>query len=84
MGMRNKTSDDSSSGPNLGTAMILLKTVADTTWRLFVPTVGLTALGVTIDNVFDTKPWLSVVCVVVGAALSFMLVLQQLKKVKST
>lgn len=55
--------------PAKSAAILLLGDIANTTWRMFVPTVGLLLLGVYIDDQFDTKP----LALLIGAALGFIL-----------
>lgn len=62
---------------------VMLATIGDTTWRMFVPSVGLTLLGVWADGHFETKPWLMIVGIVLGATGAFLLVKKQLAGVKS-
>ncbi len=57
-------------------------TIADTTWRMFVPSVGFTLLGVWADSQMYTKPWLMVAGIVVGAASAYLLVSRQIGKLK--
>lgn len=66
---------------NRSTVLLLLGTVADTTLRLFVPTIGGTALGLFIDNQFPTKPWATIIGVIVGTTIAISLVYIQLKNV---
>lgn len=61
--------------------ILLLGTIGDTTWRMFVPTIGLTVAGVYADKSFGTKPWLSAIGVVLGAVIAGLLVKRQLQKV---
>lgn len=61
-------------------AILLLRTAGDTTWRMFVPTIGLTVLGVAADNYFGSKPWGTTVGIIVGSALATFLIRAQLKK----
>jgi len=56
----------------------IMGTLADTTWRMFVPTIGLTTLGFTIDKTYGTKPWLMIIGIVLGAVIAGMLVKRQL------
>lgn len=65
--------------PNKQSAVFVFGTIGDTTWRLFVPSVGGTLLGVWADNSYGSKPWLTLTGVVVGSALAILLVRQQLK-----
>lgn len=83
MGTREQPANDSAKVPNRSTALLLFSTLVDTTWRLFVPPIGLTVLGVIGDNHWSTKPWLTVIGVIAGTVLAFVLTFQQLKKVKS-
>lgn len=62
--------------------VLLLGTIADTTWRMFVPLIGLTILGVMGDNSFHTKPWCTTLGIVLGAIIATLLVLRQLRNTK--
>lgn len=57
-----------------------LATIADTTWRLFIPSIGLLLLGVYLDYSLETKPWLMITGLAIGVALSVMLVVLQLRR----
>ena len=61
----------------------ILATIGDTTWRMFVPSVGFTLLGVWADVQLDTKPWLMVVGIVVGCTGAALLVKKQISGIKS-
>lgn len=74
------TGDDHHEPPKTSTVILML-TIADTTWRLFIPSVGLTILGLVLDKQFGTKPWLMIAGIVVGAAIAYLLVRMQIKKV---
>lgn len=63
------------------TASSAMRLIFETTFRLAVPAIGGTILGVWADNAFDTKPWLTVVGVTLGAAAAVWLVAKQIKKV---
>jgi len=56
-------------------------TAADTTWRMFVPTLGGTAIGLWLDNQFNTDPWCGIGGLAVGIAVTAFLIRQQYKKV---
>lgn len=73
---------DAQTPPNK-TASLLLGDIADTTWRMFVPTIGLTVLGLIADKSLHTTPWMMVIGIVVGAAIAIGLVRRQLQKVNS-
>ena len=61
---------------------VILATIGDTTWRMFVPSVGFTLLGVWADREFGTKPWLMIVGIVVGFLGAFLLVKKQISGLK--
>ena len=64
------------------TARVLLGTIGDTTWRMFVPSVGFTLLGVWLDSLWDTKPWAMTVGIVVGVLGAYLLVAKQIKTIR--
>jgi len=62
---------------------VILATIGDTTWRMFVPAVGLTLLGVWADGQFQTKPWLMIIGIVLGFLGAFFLVKKQISGLKT-
>lgn len=70
--------------PSRPTVVLMLATIADTTWRMFIPTVGLAYLGWLADKQWGTKPWLLAVGVVIGAIISAALVRRQLQFTKKS
>lgn len=60
----------------------LAKDVADLTWRMFVPSIAGTVLGVLGDRAFGTKPWLTLTGVIFGFAVVVFLVWQQIRNTK--
>ncbi len=81
-----KSSPQSDERPALSTrreALALAYAIGDTTWRMFIPTIGLTIVGLVIDNHYPTKPWATVAGVVVGAALATWLVRRQLAALRN-
>lgn len=64
-------------------AALLFLTVADTTWRLFLPTIGGTILGIWLDHKYELTPLLTILGVTLGTALAFVLVYMQIRKVKN-
>lgn len=65
-------------------AILLLLTIADATWRAFVPTIGGTILGVTLDNIFRTAPLLTTILIIAGFATSGLLITLQIRAVRRT
>lgn len=62
---------------------VLLGTIADTTWRMFVPSVGFTLLGVWLDGQLNAKPWLMFTGIVLGASGAWLLVRKQMADIRS-
>ncbi len=70
--------------PDRSTVILLLSTMVDTTWRMFVPVLGLLFIGLLLDKQLHTTPWIMSAGLVFGTVLAFALVRQQLKKVKKS
>lgn len=68
------------SSHDTSTVILLLGIAGDTTWRMFVPVIGLTALGIWGDRSFETKPWLTIIGLAIGTTIASLLVRKQLKK----
>jgi hypothetical protein len=64
------------------TVILLLLTMGDTTWRMFVPIIGLLILGLLADQWLHTKPWIMIVGLIAGIGLAGVLVKRQFNKVK--
>ncbi len=73
--------DDKPTPPKRSAVVLLLGDLGDTTWRMFVPTIGLLLAGVYIDDHMGTKPWGLVAGVIVGACIAGYLIKKQLQKV---
>lgn len=67
--------------PKQSTVLLLLGTIADTTWRMFIPIVGLLLVGLWIDKRFNTLPWALIGLTLVGVLIASALVRNQLKNV---
>jgi Putative F0F1-ATPase subunit Ca2+/Mg2+ transporter len=75
--------DTPAPAPSPRIVIMLFATVADTTWRLFFPTIGGVVLGIWLDHKYETTPLLTILGVTLGTALSFMLIYMQIRKVKN-
>lgn len=64
--------------------IVLTLTVLDTTWRAFVPTVGGTILGVTLDNVTGHAPLFTTISIVLGFAVAILLIALQIRRVRQS
>ncbi len=67
--------------PKNSTVLLLLGTIADTTWRMFIPVIGLLLLGVWIDKRYDTLPWATLLLTLIGIAIAAQLIRRQLTNV---
>ena len=76
------STDDVPEPPDESTVILLLKDTGDTTWRMFVPSIGMTLLGVWLDTVFTTMPWLMIIGIIVGFAFAILLVKKQMDTIK--
>jgi hypothetical protein len=75
--------DDKTVPPDSSTVILLVLTLADTTWRLFVPSVGLTVIGLLLDKQLQTTPWIMTAGIIIGVIVAILLVRAQIKKVET-
>lgn len=61
----------------------MARTMIGTTWRMFVPSVGLMIAGLVLDQSVGTTPWLLLSGFVAGLAISAVLVARQIRQLKS-
>jgi hypothetical protein len=59
---------------------VLILTIADTTWRMFVPTIGGLLLGRMLDEQWSFGPLGMIIGIVIGTAVSALLIKRQLQK----
>ena len=76
-------SDKKPTPPDKSTVVLLLGTIGDTTWRMFVPTIGLTVLGLLADKQLHTTPWVMSAGIILGIILAYILVQRQIKEVQN-
>lgn len=67
---------------NSGAMMILARTMIGTMWRMFLPTIGLTLLGLWLDNVSGIKMRWLLAGIISGAIISVILIALQIAKIK--
>ena len=67
---------------NSGAMMILARTMIGTMWRMFLPTIGLTLLGLWLDNVIGMNMRWLLAGIISGAIVSVILVALQIAKIK--
>lgn len=78
-GVSPRNSDGRKTPPEPRSTVVFM-TIADTTWRMFVPSIGCTFLGIWGDSELGTSPWLLFTGVVVGFVLAGLAVRSQYKK----
>ncbi|HKU18081.1 MAG TPA: AtpZ/AtpI family protein [Candidatus Saccharimonadales bacterium] len=76
-----KTTDSASGDPHLGVGSVALAFL-DTTWRIATPVVLCTLLGIYADLHLGTKPWLTLLAVIVGFICGALLVKKQIQAVQ--
>ncbi len=65
------------------TAGVIGLTFLDTTWRIVVPVLLFTILGIVADRTLGTKPWLTIIVAVpLGFVFAALLVKRQLEAVE--
>lgn len=74
------TSDDRQAGLS---GLMFFAVIADTTWRMFVPSIGLTLLGVWLDSEWRMKPWFMISGIVVGTIAAIALVRRQINSINT-
>ena len=62
--------------------MVLFMTALDTTWRLFVPTLGGVFGGIALDDWLQTAPLATIICLILGIIVSTVLTIRQLVNVR--
>lgn len=73
---------DSGKTPDGHPVVLLVSTIADTTWRMFLPTIGLMLLGLMADKELDSFPWVMLAGLALGSWLAWHLVKKQLQQVR--
>lgn len=74
-----KNSDKQQAPSQKSTAVLLFTIAADTTWRMFIPIIAGTVLGIQADHSFGSKPIGTIVGIAIGVVIAALLVRQQLR-----
>ncbi len=73
---------NSASGKAPFAAGVLGLTFLDTTWRMSIPVIVFVVGGIIADRSLDTKPWFTLLAVVLGFVVSGFLLKKQLEAVE--
>lgn len=66
---------------NHSALFILIGDIANTTWRMFVPTISGALGGLWLDQRFGSEPWCAILGLVLGVGLTALLIRQQYKTI---
>jgi Putative F0F1-ATPase subunit (ATPase_gene1). len=77
------SSEETKPQTNSNAVLILLGDIADTTWRMFVPTILFAVIGYQLDRLWHTNMIFAIIGVMFGALIAGLLVWKQLRKVKA-
>jgi hypothetical protein len=66
---------------NMGVGILAL-TFLDTTWRIATPVILFAVLGIMADRTFGSKPWVTLLGVIIGFVFAVLLVKRQLAAVQ--
>jgi hypothetical protein len=81
MGKQEKQDEDPKDVSSFGSNLLILGTIADTTWRMFTPVLGLLLAGMWLDGKTGSKPWFTIGGVCVGFACAIGLIYLQYQRV---
>ena len=80
---KNEISNESSLKKQTFSApIVFFVTALDTTWRMFVPTLGGTFAGIELDKLLNIAPIGVISCLVLGIILSIVLISRQITHVR--
>jgi F0F1-type ATP synthase assembly protein I len=68
--------------PSRSAVILMLKTFADTTWRMFVPPFGGLGIGFWADTQYHTGPWGMLAGVILGCWTTLWLIVIQIKRIR--
>lgn len=76
---------DVQSGPKdrAEVSTLLARTMIGTTWRMFVPSIGCLIVGLLLDGMYHTTPWLLLIGFLIGLMVSALLVRGQIRQLKT-
>ena len=78
-----KTNSDNLAGQSQSHVALLALTIVDTSWRMFIPTIGGTAVGIGLDHYFKTVPLMTIILITLGVIASGILIYRQLRGINN-
>lgn len=69
--------------PTRSAVILMLTDIGNTTWRMFVPVLGGFGLGIWADRSWNTRPWWTIIGIVIGIILTTALMARQFQAVKN-
>ena len=81
MGQPGKSPSGTAQVPSSGTTLVILGTIANTTWRMFTPVVVLLLVGMQLDKHLGHRPLWSLGGVTAGFVIAVWLVYRQYRHV---
>ncbi len=80
---KDKVASETETTPRaMSPAILVVLTALDTTWRMFIPILGLLALGLWLDKQLNMSPWLMLAGLVLGIVAAAGLVFLQYRRVR--
>lgn len=73
--------DEKQTPPDKSTVVLLLSTIGDTTWRMFVPIIIGLLVGTKADSLWQSQPWVAVIGLLIGVAVTTMLIRLQFRNI---
>ncbi len=82
--MSTDNGNDAHHKPSPQTVILLLGSIADTTWRMFVPALTGIVAGYYTDSSLDTKPWFFIAGTISGCVVAGWLVVRQFRSLSES
>ena len=73
--------DEKQTPPDKSTVVLLLSTIGDTTWRMFVPIIVGLLVGAKVDSLWQIQPWATAAGLLIGVAVTTLLIRLQFRNI---
>ncbi len=78
--MSKDSNEDTPAPTGKSPASVLFLSIADTTWRMFIPVIGCLLLGRLADDYWHVKPLGMIAGIIIGCVITGLLIKQLLEK----